>query len=160
MSLEFKSAAELKPIVDKLIELFYPHLLGADVEIVYRSKTFPDSPATVARIEKLTGFKAWLYRRIDGENEPLFLIQVVVPNWIQFNQNQQIAILDHELCHIWFNAETDALILRPHPIEEFPEIVERHGAWHDGLVLFHHALQRSESDTSTRDEIINRILEK
>jgi hypothetical protein len=81
MALEFRAAKDLQPIIDRIIELFYPLLQGATVRAVYRSTKFPDSPFTVARIEKITGLRAWLYSKIDGEQEAFFLIQIVVPNW-------------------------------------------------------------------------------
>lgn len=158
MALEFRAADDLQPIIDRLIEHFYPLLQGVSVRAVYRSKTFPDSPRTVARIEKISGLKAWLWSKQAGEPEQFFLIQIVVPNWLTFEAPQHIAILDHELCHIDYNDETDTIGLRPHSIEEFPEVVDRHGAWHTGLEHFYAALQRGESDTSTRDELLDRIL--
>jgi hypothetical protein len=88
----------------------------------------------------------------------LFLIQLVAPLWNELKESQQIAVLDDELCHIEIDEETGFINLRKHSIEEFPEIVERHGAWHDGLVLFQHAIQKGESDASTRDELIEQLL--
>jgi predicted metallopeptidase len=158
MALEFRAAKDLQPIIDRLIELFYPLLQGATVRAVYRSTKFPDSPFTVARIEKITGLRAWLYSKIDGEQDAFFLIQVVVPNWETFEPRQQVAVLDHEICHIDYNDEKDSYALRDHTVQEFPEIVERHGAYHPSLEYFYEALSRGEEDPSTRDEMLDRIL--
>jgi predicted metallopeptidase len=158
MALEFRAATDLQPIIDRIIELFYPLVQGATVRAVYRSSKFPDSPFTVARIEKITGLRAWLYSRAPGEQEGWFLIQIVLPNWDAFEARGHVAILDHEICHIHYSDETDTLGLRPHTVEEFPEIVERHGAYEPGLERFMEALQRGEEDPSTRDEILERIL--
>ncbi len=155
---EFRRASDLEPIIDRIIELFYPQLQGATVRAVYRSHKFPDSPYTVARIEKVVGLRSWLWSKMDGEQEPFFLIQIVVPNWEGMGPRQQTAVLDHEICHIEYNEETDMLCLRDHAIEEFPEIAERHGAYHPGLERFYEALERGESDDSTRSEILDRIL--
>jgi predicted metallopeptidase len=158
MALEFRAATDLQPIIDRIIELFYPLLQGACVRAVYRSTNFPDSPFTVARIEKITGLRSWLYSKTDGEQDPWFLIQIVVPNWEPLEPRQQIAVLDHEICHIDYNDETDSHRLRDHTVEEFPEIVERHGAYHWSLEHFYEAISRGEEDPSTRDEMLDRIL--
>lgn len=158
MAVEFKSASDLQPIVDRIVELFYPLLQGSTIRTVYRSANFPDSPRTVARIYKVAGWRAWLWTRADGEPEPFFLIQIAVPNWAALEPRAQIAVLDHEVCHIDYNEETDTMALRDHSIEEFPEIVDRHGAYHLGLENFYHALERGESDDSTRQEMIDRLL--
>jgi len=158
MALEFRAADDLQPYIDRLIEHFYPLLQGTTVRAVYRSTRFPDSPYTVARIEKISGIKAWLWSRAAGEQEPWFLIQIVVPNWETHEARAHVAILDHEICHIDYNDETDNLRLRPHSVEEFPEVVERHGAYHPALEHFYEALERGEEDDSTRQEILDRIL--
>jgi predicted metallopeptidase len=158
MALEFRAAKDLQPIIDRIIELFYPLVQGATVRAVYRSTKFPDSSHTVARIEKITGLRAWLYSRVDGEPEPFFLIQIVVPNWDNFEARQHVAILDHEICHIHYNDETDVMGLRPHTVEEFPEVVDRHGAYHPSLERFYEALARGEEDPSSREETLERIL--
>lgn len=155
---EFKSAKDLQPIVDRIVELFYPLLQGCTIRVAYQSKNFPDRSRTVARIYKVTGWRAWLWDRADGEPEAFFLIIVAVPNWITLEPRAQIAVLDHEVCHIEYNEETDSLALRDHSIEEFPEVVERHGAYHAGLEHFYHALERGESDDSTCKEMIDRLL--
>jgi predicted metallopeptidase len=158
MALEFARAEELEKICRRIIENFYPSLESADIVVVYRSKTFPDSPATCARIEKISGLRAWLWTERSGEQETFFLIQIVVPNWETLSAAQQVAILDHELCHIEVSETTAELVLRDHAIEEFPEIVERHGAWHEGLQIFGEALERGESDKDSRAELIDRLL--
>ncbi len=160
MALEFSRKKEYETVCERLIDSFYPFLQGSEVVCILRSNFFHDCKRTVARIEKISGLKAFLWTKRDGSQDQFFLIQIVAPLWYELKEPQQIAVLDHELCHIEADEETGFLTLRKHTIEEFPEIVERHGAWHDGLVIFNHALQKGESDTSTRDEIIRSILEK
>lgn len=160
MALELSRAKDLESICERIIDSFYPQLYGVDILCVLRSSKFPDRPTTIARIEKISGLKAFLWSKRDGAQDSFFLIQLVVPLWNDRTPSQQVAILDHEICHIDIDPETANLGLRDHSIEEFPEVVERHGAYHDGLVLFHHALQRGESETATREELINRLLGK
>lgn len=137
--------------------MFYPLLLIGEVKIVCvrRSKRFPDRPGTIARIEKITGLRAWLYSQTNGEQAPFFLIQIVVPNWEVLEPNQQIAVLDHEICHIDLT-ELGELTIRDHTIEEFPEIVGRHGSYHEGLQMFAEALERGNQ--SDREALIEQIL--
>lgn len=160
MALEFSRSIEYESVCERLIENFYPFLQGVEVVCVLRSSFFHDCKRTVARIEKVSGMKAYLWTKRDGAQDQFFLIQLVAPLWNELKEPQQIAVLDHELCHIELDEEKGFLTLRKHAIEEFPEIVERHGAYHDGLVIFHHALQRGELESATRDELLDRILGK
>ena len=158
MALELSRAENLEQVCSRLIENFYPFLEGSDVVCILRSSFFQDDKKCVARIEKISGLKAFLWSKRDGAQDSFFLIQLVAPIWNELSEPQQIAVLDHELCHIELDDETGFINLRKHSIEEFPEIVERHGAYHDGLVIFGHALSKGEGDKTSREELIDRIL--
>jgi predicted metallopeptidase len=114
----------------------------------------------VARIQKLQGLKAWLYWQTDGFNEPLFVIQIVKEKYDLFEPSQQIAVLDHELSHLYFSDVTGEPCINPnHDIEENSIIVKRHGAWHGGLESFYKSLQIGAENQSLREEILNRVRE-
>lgn len=158
--LELKRAGGLERVLDKLVELFYPEWQGLDFIVIYRSREFNASPRTIARIEKLSGMKAWLFRQADGEQLPLFLIQVVEFMFDVQDVNQKIAILDHELSHVEFSDTTGEPTLQDkHDVEENAVIVRRHGLYHEGLQIFYEAIETGIEADSTRAEIRRAILE-
>jgi hypothetical protein len=109
MALEFRAAKDLQPIIDRIIELFYPLVQGATVRAVYRSTKFPDSPLQSPGSRRSPALRHGFIRLADGEQEGWFLIQIVVPNWERFEARGHVAIIDHEICHIHYNDETDTL---------------------------------------------------
>ena len=158
--LELKRAGELERVIERLVELFYGEWIGLEIVVVLRSKEFDSSPRTVARIEKLSGVKAWLFRQDSGEQLPLFLIQVVDHKFSLKTPEQKIAILDHELSHIEFSDTTGEPTLQDkHDIEENAVIVKRHGLYHEGLQIFHEAIETGIENASIREEIRRAILQ-
>lgn len=156
--IEFGKADDCQQIAEKLIELFYPELHGAEIVCVYRSKHFADSPRTIARIEKVQGFKAWLWRKADGFQDCLFVIQIVKRSFENFEPSQQIAIIDHQLSHIEISELTgEPTIQDKHDIEENRIIVKRHGAYTAGLEVFLEALQTGNENTDFRKELLEQI---
>jgi hypothetical protein len=62
--------------------------------------------------------------------------------WQEATTAQQQALIDHELSHFEADDEHERLRIRGHDVEEFIEIMARHGAWHDGLKYAQGALQQ------------------
>ena len=54
-----------------------------------------------------------------------FAIILSAPRWEKLTDPQRKALLDHELCHCTVEDEKPAM--RGHDIEEFAEIIDRHG---------------------------------
>lgn len=158
--LELKRNFELERVVKKLVELFYPELEGLDFIVLMRSKEFDGSPRTIARIEKLAGVKAWLFRQMSGEQYPIFLIQVVEHKFELNDAGQKIAIIDHELSHVEFSDTTGEPVIQPiHDVEENAAIVRRHGLYHEGLAILSEAIEFGVENESGREYIRKQILE-
>ena len=60
-----------------------------------------------------------------------FVITLSYDQWQALDERQQLALLDHELCHCTVKRDKNGIEvgwdLRKHDIEEFSEVVERHG---------------------------------
>lgn len=91
-----------------------------------------------------------------------FIIVVNEQAWAnpQFDDKKKLALLDHELCHATEKLDSEdepvhdergrhVYRVRKHDIEEFREVVQRHGTWKDDLQLFADALL-SEAGNKTR----------
>lgn len=90
-------------------------------------------------------FIEWSLYRIFGF-EPDFVILIDRNIWGGLTPAQKLALIDHELCHSSqaldaegqprFNQLTGAPIwrIKEHDVEEFTEVIQRHGAWTEDLV--------------------------
>ena len=58
-----------------------------------------------------------------------FILIVNLPFWSQLDRDKRLALLDHELCHIEYDAEKDKYRLVHHDFEDFRAVLARHGAW-------------------------------
>lgn len=71
-----------------------------------------------------------------------FVIWVALDWWNRFKPEQKVALVDHELCHCYIDADDKPKIL-PHDVEEFNCILERHGLWWPNADVTAKAIQYS-----------------
>lgn len=134
----YSHAPEVKAIALDLIDTVEDHADLADVTMLYvwRDKASKSGGRVVlGRARRLSGLNAFL---ATGSNEPLFVIEVARDTWQALEEFQQRALVDHELCHCgveWHQGERK-LVMRPHDVEEFGGIVERHGLWKSDVARF------------------------
>jgi hypothetical protein len=88
----------------------------------------------------------WLMMRVFG-SLPDFVMILDHGFWVQAPQEQRIALVDHELTHAiiarnkageerFGDDGRPVFALRPHDIEEFNRIVQKHGAWKQDIAQF------------------------
>lgn len=76
-----------------------------------------------------------------------FIILLNESAWRDFNPEQRAALLDHELCHCAPDCDDDGeqkqdergrflWRVRKHDVEEFHDVVKRHGCWKSDLEQF------------------------
>lgn len=63
------------------------------------------------------------------------MIEINKQAWDPLNKKQKRALIDHELCHCLWDVEK-GLYMRTHDVEEFSEIIKRHGLWQPDVQLF------------------------
>jgi len=138
----------VKQIAEDLIPKYHQHLIDFDVRIEY---VFIDkTPKAKGRevwgtCRKISNLNAFLANGQDG-SDPFFVITISEPVWEVLPPKSKIALVDHELCHAWAEAQQDEetdgsedvvkLSLRPHDLEEFSCVVRRHGLWRDDIQAF------------------------
>lgn len=144
----YTPAPEVKQIAEDLIPKYHQHLIDFDVRIEY---VFIDkTPKAKGRevwgtCRKISNLNAFLANGQDG-SDPFFVITISEPVWEVLPPKSKIALVDHELCHAWAEAQQDEetdgsedvvkLSLRPHDLEEFSCVVRRHGLWRDDIQAF------------------------
>lgn len=143
MGVDYRPAGEVKTIADRLIATVHTCLDGIRIEYVFRSKAAKSHGRIVAgKARKLSGLNAYL--ATEGTETDLFVVEIAEDEWKQMGPAARRALVDHELCHLTvdFDEETNTLTLaiRGHDVEEFVEVVERHGIWDDDLKAFAEAM--------------------
>lgn len=143
---EFRAAPEVAKIAADLIKKHHTHLADQRIEFVFRDKATSSRGRTVCgKAKKMTGLNAFLSRDVTSNvdfdpGDEFFLIEIAEDAWAALGSKGRAALVDHELCHLAVEydeaTEEFKLSLRGHDVEEFAEVIERHGLYEDELVKF------------------------
>lgn len=171
---EFRPAPEVEEIAKDLIQKYHGHLLDFNVRIeyVFSNKTPKKGGKEVwAYVRKMSSLNAYLAGTDEdnGSGGDFFVMVVSEPVWEILPPNKRTPLVDHELCHLWAEAdqvdEDDAdaigedpvkLSLNPHDVEEFSPIVRRWGLWREDVEDFVNAALKkkgTESDDGEDEEL-------
>lgn len=151
-------------IAGPIIAKHHQHLLGFALRIVFRSKSKKvgkgkggaDRVAlgTAEIIRGRFAFFAMKEEEVDLQQShfedpyKMFWMELSGEYWDELSPEQKAALIDHELCHFGVEyseeKEEPTMYIRKHDIEEFEDIVRRHGIWEDGLESFAAALMGME----------------
>lgn len=107
----------------------HPDLAGAVIFCVFEERSAPQQGRVSLGKAKRQGP---VDRLLTGAD---FVIQLNKEEWEKLTLDQKRALLDHELCHCTSDDEGNWK-KRPHDVEEFTEIVQRHGLWERGVEAF------------------------
>lgn len=138
----YRPAREVAAIAKTLIEHVADHApLGrARIEYVFREKA-PKSGHRIilGKARRVGGLAAFLAEAKHLNDHvvprPLFVVEISEDTWSKLNEAQQIALVDHELCHLVVEVNADGeveLSTRGHDFEEFAAIIRRPGLWSAG----------------------------
>lgn len=116
----------------KLIPEHHPHLVDARIKYICRDKAAKKHGTPVyGKAYKMSR----MYEYLVGCD---FVVEVALEVWNDLNPHQRKALVDHLLTHCCGEEDekTGAMkwSVRPPVIQEFPEVAERNGQWHEGLV--------------------------
>jgi hypothetical protein len=117
-------------MAQEIIDNHHPGLVNARIGLLFRSKAIKGNGRKVLGAASKVGAR-WQ----PVLDEPLdFIIWLAADAWLdELTLAQQKALLDHELCHCYFDPFTGEAKLRSHDVEEFVEVIERHGLWEPAL---------------------------
>lgn len=138
---EYRHAPEVEAIAADLIRDEEQHKPLADVRVdcVYRDIHQKSKGRTVlAKARKVSGLNAYLANG-EAAQRDFFVVEVAEDTWDKLTPEQQVALVDHELCHlaVEFDDEgTPQLSLRGHDLEEFGAVVQRRGLWASHVANF------------------------
>lgn len=131
-------------IVQRLVEKHHQHLIDAKIAIAWRYgiKDDKDGRLVLGQARKATDLSRELV-----DYDFIILLNYQVYTSREFSDAQREALLDHELCHCQIALDKDeepieddkgrrVYRMRKHDIEEFREIVQRHGLYKNDLEEF------------------------
>lgn len=122
-------------IMDALIVQHHPHLADANIAIAWRFGWTEDADGRLRLGQCSKGSD--LDRELHGFDF-VILLNHEAWNHAEFTEKQRRMLIDHELCHAQVAEDEDGEVkrdvkqrivyrIRKHDIEEFEEIVQRHG---------------------------------
>ena len=121
-------------IANAVIDSWHPHLASVPVAYLAVEEMKSKDRETWAKIRKATPVEQCL-ATVD-------LILVINEGvWEELTYDQRVALLDHEFCHVGWDAKKDQLVMRDHDLEEFGCIAKRHGPWRESIKLFGEQLE-------------------
>jgi predicted metallopeptidase len=148
----FTAAPDVFRIAQKLIADYHAHLDDDRIRIDYLftdtavKKAGQIALGTARVVSNLAAFLAG-EEGAEERGSPFFVITILDYAWKDLSPDQKIALVDHELMHCMAapkmvelengtEVETLVLSIRGHDLEEFKDIVHRHGFWAPDLESF------------------------
>lgn len=146
-------ATEARQIAEELIPKHHTRLLDhpvlGDARLLYLftdRKRKKGNRVTLGTAAKLPALQRYLSRRGgDPTSEAHFILLFSYLEWDLLEPEQQVALVDHELCHCTVRMGKDfksRWAIREHDVEEFTEIIQRHGLWKPDLAEMGQAMQQ------------------
>ena len=144
MGTQYTKAPQVEKIAEELIPQFHPHLKDVRIEYVFIDKVPLKGGSEIwGSMRKISSLPAYFAAseddKLDGYAEPFFAMIISSPIWENLPEAKRRALVDHELCHAKVEEDKDGnpkLKIAPHDLEEFTEIVKRHGLWRDSIKDF------------------------
>jgi hypothetical protein len=136
-------------MVNDLVSEHHHHLIDARISLAWRYGWTEDQDGRLklGQAKKLSDFDRELRTDAGEEIDLVILLNFEAWNDAGFTREHQLALLDHELCHFQVAVDEDGETkldernrqiyrIRGHDVEEFTEIVSRHGIWKSDLEKF------------------------
>ena len=149
-------ALEAKRIGQDLIPQYHGDLLNARILYLFTTaKRKKCDRIRLASAKKFSPLERYLSsRHFDDVDEPDvnagadFLMLIDVKEWQTLQQRQRIALVDHELCHcgrfekIVKHSLVGYWVIRGHDVEEFSDVIARHGLWRADVEVMAKVIQQ------------------
>lgn len=149
------NATEVEEMATNIIAAHYPDLAEANLDIAYmwRSEAMAMGEGRVA-----AGQCVHVADREHALHGHDFLIIMARDVWLDATPEFRRAVVDHELSHVGIRKDEDGgnavdedtgrikTFCRRHEVEEFSDVLERHGAYHSSLVRFLNSYGRREKE--------------
>lgn len=153
----FKESPRIREIAEKIISKYHPHLQDA-IDVIGFYVRSDGGVDWAGKAKKCTSFE----RDVTGRILFVFILHSAFENW---PPEKLEALIDHELCHIrrktgtiitdpntmkvikreWAKKDDpDNWYIQDHDVEEFSDVIRRHGLWDQGVERFAEAVREVE----------------
>lgn len=131
--LSLQKTTQVREIMEELIRTVHPSLEGARILLVWRKEPRKRRGKQImAQISKTNPTNRLLCAPWFETEYPDLVIEISIVHWIELKDEQRIALIDHELCHVGLGSNGSYQII-DHDWQEFRAVVERHGCWIDDV---------------------------
>lgn len=133
----YSEATVVMDIAEKTaIRKWHPHLMGASIAYLFADSISPKGgKVCLAKIRKATPVENFL-------NDYDLVLIVNAEYWHDLEERARLALVDHELCHVGAEISDDGTVtyrMIGHDLEEFADVVRRHGVWREDIRRFNEA---------------------
>jgi len=127
---QYRNASEAEALANGVvIPTWKPFLRNWRIAYVLNSGSMKSGGIDVwAKIKKCSPLEKF---RTDDD----LLVVINAEIWAKLTSDQRTALLHHEFCHVGENDEGE-LVMLPHDLEEFGEVVKAHGLWRPAVEHF------------------------
>lgn len=138
----YETSKEVRAVAEQLISSNHPKLAGLKIEYLFRDEAAVSNGKVTVAMACRVDDRNWALTRTD------FIIEVAKDVWDSAEPRFREAVLDHELCHIGLNCDENGAVkkdaktnrakgyIRKHDMEEFEDVVVRHGSYRKDLRSF------------------------
>lgn len=161
----FEKSPRIREIAEQLISDHHPHLKDAEEQVEYYTRAAVGGVDWAGKCKKCSSFERFL----TGKMFHIFIIESAFYDW---PEDKLKALVDHELCHIrrktgmelidpntgkvvkkeWAQKDDpDNWYIREHDVEEFSEVIHRHGLWDLGIEKFAEAVREADYQMTIYD---------
>lgn len=140
-STTFTDALPVRDLARTVIQRWHPHLAASDIRYLFRQggAWMTGGKTILGKVAKLGTQQQFLAEGADA------VILIDEERWEKLDEAQRLALVDHECAHLVQATDKDecplfqdngrpVLRVRAHDVEEFVEVIQRHGLWDIDLV--------------------------
>lgn len=139
---DYMDNIDAESIAERLIPEFHPHLQGLKISHLFKlasaKKKKPKQPREGKKVVMAKASKVPDKMRAIGAVS-YFVIEYDELIWQDLTEEKRVALVDHELAHCGNDA--DGVYMKAHGLEEFGDIVLRHGLWKSDVKQFADAVE-------------------
>lgn len=148
----YKSDKELAGFAQPILDKFHPNLKLIKIAFLFREEASITGDRVIAGMAVKVDDRNWSLHKVDA------IVEIARDVWEDANEQFRAALIDHELSHIGIRFDENAtpvmdeatnrvkVFMRPHSIEEFDDVLARHGAYHKALRSFLDAFAKRKDE--------------
>ena len=125
----YRDAPDVAKIARALIKEHHSHLRADRIIYLFTSKCpTKGGKIVLGKVGLITELESALFGDDEGVEADFYMV-ITGSEWVVATDAKKQAIVDHELCHLYYDLDTDKPKIAEHDIADFNEVIRRHGLW-------------------------------